>query len=455
MNHGLGTVFTPVDPALRQRGDEYAHHHTERVWYLPTGAENRIFPNPYINSEHARWNPTPWRPASSTIQQSLLRLPAELQLQILEHLLVLDGTIFVVYLTASLSNIPQTPRYFLGNPEWMDNANAHTYLARLSPHVTTHVWTLDGRLISGRFIDPTVMLSSVDSVDPNFRPLAIETFYGRNTFAIATESYHGRRTYPAGYHVAMWLHSLDPFTSNTVRHIEIRLEFTSRQHGPVRRLMRTLGARLDSHVTLRIDRNSLSSQQLANPNSIPGMDILRRFRGRHHIRIIIDPPISSLNVDPSLNAIRSLNASVQSWVTRPHLQLHPSEALVPRPLAISTLQGRLGVELERAARKYSYDPSGALQLSNGGLSSTRAQLALFIHAEQARKYYDALDASALPPRPQPIVTAGHLQWIMTQTPTAVSPAVQGMQTQAIVHPSAQQANEHSFVSIFFRKRARR
>jgi hypothetical protein len=94
----------------------------------------------------------------------------------------------------------------------------------------------------------------------------------------------------------------------------------------------------------------------------------------------------------------------------------------------------LGVELERAARKYSYDPSGALQLSNGGLSSTRAQLALFIHAEQARKHYDALDASALPPRPQPVVTAGDIQWIMTQTPTAVSPAVQGMQTQAIVHP---------------------
>jgi hypothetical protein len=242
----------------------------------------------------------------------------------------------------------------------MDNASAHTYIVRLSPHVTTHVWTFDGRLISGRFIDPAAMLSSVDSVDPNFRPLAIETFYRRNTFAIATESYHGRRNYPAGYHVAMWLHFLDPFTSNIFRHIEIRFEFTRRQHGPVQRLMRMLGARLDPHVTLRIDRNSLSSQQLANPSSIPGMDILRRFRGSYHIRIIIDPPISSLNADPLLNAIRSLNALIQSWFTRPHLQLHPSEALVPRPLAISTLQGRLWVELESAARRYGYDPSGAL-----------------------------------------------------------------------------------------------
>jgi hypothetical protein len=37
---------------------------------------------------------------------------------------------------------------------------------------------------------------------------------------------------------------------------------------------------------------------------------------------------------------------------------------------------------------------------------------------------------------------------MIQTPTAVSPAVQGMQTQAIIHPLAQQASEHSIVSIF-------
>jgi hypothetical protein len=56
VNHRLGTVFTPVDPVSHQRGDEYTHHHAGRVWYLPTGAENRIFRSLYINSE---WNPTP------------------------------------------------------------------------------------------------------------------------------------------------------------------------------------------------------------------------------------------------------------------------------------------------------------------------------------------------------------------------------------------------------------
>jgi hypothetical protein len=233
------------------------------------------------------------------------------------------------------------------------------------------------------------------------------------------------RTDPAGHHGLTWLQSLDPLARGFVRRIELRLEFhipqPPLQSSTVRSLLRTLGARLDPHVTLRIDSNTLSQQELANPRSIPGMDILRRFRGSHHIRIVAIPPI------PSLDAL------VQSWVSRPHSQSHPSQALLAPPLAVGTLQRRTQSELERTARQYGYNPARYNRLPDGGDPNVRASLARFIHAERVHEYYDAMDNQVLPLRQRPTLTLRRVPLAPLQPPNPADPAVQWIRDHETTH----------------------
>jgi hypothetical protein len=431
MNHRVGTVFTPINPASRERGVTYIRDYAGRVWYLPTGAENRIFRELYSNPEHATWDPTPWQLPDLNVQRSLLTLPVELQQRVLNHLLVLDGTIFVVYDTTSPPTIQTTPQYFVPNPEWMINAADRASVISLDPRLAPHVW-IEGRQIPGRFIDPTAMLSDVNNIDPSLGLLAIEAFYGRNTFSVIPDYVFSRRGYPAGYHDSYWLRSLTPLIRASVRQMELRLQFNRRQQRSIEPLLRILGARLDPHVTLIINRNSLSQQQLVNPSSIPGMNILRRFRGCRHIRIVSNPPI------PALDAL------VQSWVTRRHFQSNPTQALLDRvPPSVATLQGRTRHGLQLTARQYGYNPSTYNRLPDGGDPSARLDLALFIYAEQMHEYYDAMDNQVLPLRQRPTPTARQTPVAPLQPPTPVVPAVQWMRDHEINRPSPPQISNNN------------
>jgi hypothetical protein len=430
MNHRLEAVFTPANPASRQLGAAYTSQNVGRVWYLRPGAENMIFREPYRYPEHAALAPIPWRPNGLNFHHPLIRLPEELRMQILERLLVFDGTIFIVYSSLLSPLHPQTPQYFLGNPEWMHNAVDPSPVSVRPSEIR-----VDGRDIPGQLVDPAALLSNVDSVDPHLRPLAVEVFYGRNTFSVVPDYRYVSRTDPAGHHGLTWLQSLDPLARGFVRRIELPLEFyipqPPLQSSTVRSLLRTLGARLDPHVTLRIDSNTLSQQELANPRSIPGMDILRRFRGSHHIRIVAIPPI------PSLDAL------VQSWVSRPHSQSHPSQALLAPPLAVGTLQRRTQSELERTARQYDYNPARYNRLPDGGDPNVRASLARFIHAERVHEYYDAMDNQVLPLRQRPTLTLRRVPLAPLQPPNPADPAVQWIRDHEIDPPSAPQTNNNN------------
>ncbi|KAF2818802.1 hypothetical protein CC86DRAFT_388721 [Ophiobolus disseminans] len=278
-------TFLTVDPATRGRGDIYEYYSGSNVRYLPPGAENQIFLEFFDQPNHATNQPLPRTPGVDSA--TVISMPEEILLEVFRYLLVYSGSIYVI--PSVRFNVGQ--RYFVDYPAWTAPATGTNYVGLGELSIETPEW------IPARWIE---MNQSLFLIRP-FRDLACRTFFGLNTFTIMPD----RPDYPGhptkwefamqdclprlgGFFTEQWLNSLGNTNLGFLRRITIYLHFNDRQ----RRRIGALLLRLSNNahppqITLVIDTVLLTSTY-PNPEIIPGMAVLRRFRHLHHIIVIVD-----------------------------------------------------------------------------------------------------------------------------------------------------------------------
>lgn len=371
LNACYDSPFTPVNPTSRNRGPVYAMNNAHHVWYLPPGNENHIFRVLYDPA----YDVVPIAPLLSTRRFALLKVPRDIMQVIMRYLLTFKGDIYVAWQHLR-------PGYFVAHPPWMPTP-----------------WTLPdqaGNLIGantkttprpGQWITIPEGLFEI----PQLRELALHSFFRLNSFVVLPDS--GSFAEPAPFLARTWLSQtgIAVHGQGYLRRVTMHIDFHSYQRQRLAGVLEILGQVLNPEITLIMNSRKLKAHETADPVQIPGMQVIRRFRGCDRILIVVDPPLPALNV------------IVQSWVTRPHLRRNPDQAFLPKPKAVSTLKRQHGLaELTDLAIQYGYDLSHYISLPDGGNPMDRTHLATFIAAEQDHEYYDSDEVrSRILPRSRP------------------------------------------------------